>query len=377
MTDLNVGIMDYIQNFLFIMFDETVTEDMLSVTESDENISDVMDWDQYKIDIYIVCCHTLSFHIQNDANILAKALRYFDDGEIAFAQGYLAQACEAYCQNPYSNEQFVLEVIKAAPEMLLKAEKSFGYHIFRKLLLREKVGGDYFHKAVQSLSPEKQQIIAAFATQKTASIEGHAIYSADLPCNYNARKSWICHLLEQSVDDNDTLPWYKREWYLNKIAGYRACCFALLSYIRNDSEVLSRILRCFCDADGDEVQYSLVHTCEAFCDSPYTNQDYINSVVNAAPEMLKVSPIWFGGHIFQAILNLYDDGDCKTFFMQSLRTLNKVGQQIIVDFITYLTEEYTPEKCPNSYDDKYDRVLADCLTESGLPSGSSQYFTNY
>lgn len=182
----------------------------------------------------------------------------------------------------------------------------------------------------------------------------------------------MCRLLEQSTDRQDDVLWYEREWDQEKLDIYIVCCLALRHYIDNNREVLARMLRCFCDAEAGEIQYELISACQAYCTDYFNDKAYVSEIVKAAPEMLIKSPIWFGGEYFQRVLNNYDT--TKTYFLEALKLLRTTSdQQVIVDFLVYLTEKYPVDK----YGEEYNIILADSLDVTGLSSGNSEYFVRY
>ncbi|MCL2119844.1 MAG: hypothetical protein FWH27_15615 [Planctomycetaceae bacterium] len=195
------------------------------------------------------------------------------------------------------------------------------------------------------------------------------------------KKDFLCDYLEDSMDKQDHLPWEKRDWDLDKLRSYMACCFALPYFVKNDHEVLARMLRCFCDAESGGVQEDLIRACEAFSDDPYHDTVFIGETVKVAAEMLKKSPMWFGTRLFACVV--FRSGS-KPFFLNAFESLEKQeDQQIIVDFLTYKLECYSPEKQKSQFmseeqcaelQRKYIDTLNECLQISGLEKGNGDFF---
>ena len=191
----------------------------------------------------------------------------------------------------------------------------------------------------------------------------------------NSTQKWLCEILEESTDRQDHLPWWERDWDYKDWRAWIACCFALPFYIKGEREVLVRALRCFCDAESGGSQTSLADACAAFCDNPCENETFITEVVNASPEMLRRAPYFFGGKIFQGVLNHI--ANCKSsrlLFISAICNLNSLDEkQTIVDYLVYLTEKYPVSK----YGDKYNTILADCLKATNLSGGDSSWAKKY
>lgn len=184
----------------------------------------------------------------------------------------------------------------------------------------------------------------------------------------NIDQEWLCKILEESTDIQEGVPWHERDWDQAKLNAYIASCLALKYYIQNDKDVLARMLRCFCDSESGGVQFELATACEAYTENPYEDERFVNEVLKAAPEMLKKSPKWFGDTVFTRLFYPYTTK--WTYFLQTFKNLDRSEQQIIIDYLTYLQEELgDPDNCDN-----YQKDLDDCVKESGIAKGDSQYF---
>ena len=181
----------------------------------------------------------------------------------------------------------------------------------------------------------------------------------------NSKQKWLCEILEACKDDQDHLPWWKRDWDQIKIYGYIAASFAMQKYLEHDREVLARILRCFCDADAGGIQHGLLDACESFCENPRENEDYISEVTKAAPEMLKKSPVFYGDFVFGMVP--FTDTIRWNYFINTFQSLSVEEKQIIVDYLAYTTEN-SPEN--SDYKASYEA----CLSISGLEKGNSRFF---
>jgi len=189
------------------------------------------------------------------------------------------------------------------------------------------------------------------------------------------KKEFFCEYLEDSMDKQDHLTWSARDWDPDKLRSYMACCFALPYFVRNDREVLTRMLCCLCDAESGGVQTTLISACEAYCENPYENDIFILEVVKVAPEMLKRSVIYFGRELFQYMLNHCVNDISHKLYLSALTGLETIEEkQVIIDFLVYLTEQYPIDGSDN---EKYHKLLADSLHVTGLKGGNSKYFNEY
>jgi hypothetical protein len=191
----------------------------------------------------------------------------------------------------------------------------------------------------------------------------------------NGKQEWLCQTLEETTDRQENLRWSYRVWDFKDWRTWLACCYALEYYVKNNREVLARMLRCLCDTEGDGSQNICISVCEAYCDKPYDNEIFILEVVRAAPEMLKRSAIFFGEEMFQGLLNhcVYDIP--RKYYLSALSSLETIEEkQVIIDFLVYLTEEYPTDGSDN---EKYHKLLAESLQVTGLKGGNSLYFNDY
>ena len=121
------------------------------------------DWDYKDIRAWIACCVALPLCIQGEREVLARALRCYCDAESRGSQCYLKLACEAFCDDPYDNEIFILELVKAAPEMLKRSAYFFGGEMFQGFLncCVDEIPRKHYFSALSSLETidEKQVII--------------------------------------------------------------------------------------------------------------------------------------------------------------------------------------------------------------------------
>jgi len=146
---------DYVQDF-FCEYLE------YSVDKQDHLIWSQRDWDSDKLRSYMACCFALPFFVKNDLKVLARMLRCFCDAESGGVQVSLISACESFCPNPYDNEDFIREIVKASPEMLKKSPKWFADYFFPGVYVPDKPSRLFFYEAFTSLEKKEQQVIIDF-----------------------------------------------------------------------------------------------------------------------------------------------------------------------------------------------------------------------
>ena len=125
------------------------------------------EWNQMKLNAYLAACIALQYQINHkDREMLARILRCFCDSESGGVQFDLVRACEAYSDNPYEDEMFVSEVVKAAPEMLKKSPWCFGSGMFICLLYSQHIKWTYFIQTFKTLNRDEQQVIVDYLTYR-------------------------------------------------------------------------------------------------------------------------------------------------------------------------------------------------------------------
>ena len=188
---------------------------------------------------------------------------------------------------------------------------------------------------------------------------------------------FLCETLEEAMDKQDDILWYLRDWDENKLKLWVVAGFALRPYIRNDREVLARVLRCACDADACGGEEDFINTCVHFNDPPgtecYLNHDFIREVVKAAPEMLIKSPILFGEKFFAHGEISSPHCPCWGTFLDEFGRLPRDGQQVIINYFIYMQSEFGSDE-DDEEPDFFTNRLNECYRVSGLTGGDDQYF---
>lgn len=154
--------MNATQEMLCEILEETTDrQDHLRWWEREWDIKDFRSW--------LVCCIALPFFIKGEREVLARALKCLCDSESRGTQNKLINACEAFCEHPYENEIFILEVVKAAPEMLKRSANFFG-SMFQGLLnyCVDDISRKHYISALDSLETiEEKQVIIDFLVYLT------------------------------------------------------------------------------------------------------------------------------------------------------------------------------------------------------------------
>lgn len=135
-----------------------------SVDRQDNIAYDEREWNPDKLNAYCAACIALELDPNHDPEILARMLRCFCDAESGGVQQTLVSACLYFCEEPYDDDVFVAEMIKAAPVMLKRSPDCFGGLMMTPMITAKAIRKPEAVKVFQSLSKEERQVIIDYWT---------------------------------------------------------------------------------------------------------------------------------------------------------------------------------------------------------------------